>query len=110
MAIRELVGCFPGCDVCTCCRNTVEQQGGRLKVLEVENTGLKDQVKLMNESLSVITLEREELRTMNERSSAELRKALEVWLESHVVGPGIRQCFPSILNERNFRESRLGWH
>ncbi len=32
----------------------------------------------MNESLSVITLEREELRAMNEQSSAQLRKALEV--------------------------------
>ncbi len=33
----------------------------------------------MNESLSIISLEREGLRAMNEKSSADLRKALEVW-------------------------------
>ena len=32
----------------------------------------------MNKSLSAISLEREELRDMNQKSSAELRKALEV--------------------------------
>lgn len=56
---------------------TVDRQGSRLATLESENTSLREQVALMNESLSVITLEREGLRTMNEHSSAQLRKALE---------------------------------
>ena len=60
-------------------RNTLDRQGSRLKVLETENSSLKDQVTLMNESLSIISLEREGLRAMNEKSSADLRKALEVW-------------------------------
>jgi len=56
----------------------VDQQGSRLKVLERENVAMRDQVELMNTSLSAISLEREELRDMNQKSSAELRKALEV--------------------------------
>ena len=64
--------------VSVCYRSTVEQQGSRLKVLEKDNVGLRDQVDLMNKSLSTISLEREELRDMNQKSSAELRKALEV--------------------------------
>lgn len=54
-----------------------------MKTLEADNSSLRDQVVLMNESLSVINTEREELRTINEQSSAQLRKALEV---SHVTG------------------------
>ena len=62
----------------------MERQGSRLKTLETENTSLRDQVALMNESMSVITSEREELRSMNEKSSADLRKALEV--REHLCG------------------------
>ena len=56
----------------------MEKQGSRVKSLEGENASLREQVSLMTESLSVITQEREELRNMNEQSSAQLRKALEV--------------------------------
>ena len=56
----------------------MEQQGGRLKILESENRSLSDQVEMMNKSLSAISLDKEELRNMNEQSSAELKKALEV--------------------------------
>ncbi len=56
----------------------MDSQGSRLKVLETDNVSLRDQVDMMNKSLSAISLEREELRDMNEKSSADLRKALEV--------------------------------
>ena len=59
-------------------RVTVEQGSVRLKALEAENTSLHDQLEMMNTSLSAISRDREELRDMNDRSSAELRKALEV--------------------------------
>ena len=59
-------------------RTTVSKQASRLQVCESENSSLREQVALMNESLSVITLEREELRSMNQQNSAQLRKALEV--------------------------------
>ena len=65
--------------VCDVYRTTSSSQASRLKTLESENASLRDQVTLMNESLSVISKEREELRSMNEQSSTQLRKALEVY-------------------------------
>ena len=57
---------------------TVSGQTFRLKTLETESVSLCDQVSLMRESLSVLTQEREELWSMKEQSSTQLRKALEV--------------------------------
>ena len=63
----------------------MEKQGCRVRSVEGENASLREQVSLMTESLSVLTQEREELRSMNEQSSAQLRKALEVGVSHGVM-------------------------
>ena len=60
------------------CRSNVERLQGQLQTSESSNTQLKEKVETMEEELREANLEREGLRSLNERSSAELRKALEV--------------------------------
>ena len=60
------------------CRSNVERLQGQLQTSESSNTHLKEKVETMEEELREANLEREGLRSLNERSSAELRKALEV--------------------------------
>ena len=56
----------------------MERLQGQLQTSESSNTQLKEKVETMEEELREANLEREGLRSLNERSSAELRRALEV--------------------------------
>ena len=56
----------------------METLQGKLVLVEKENTEYRDKVKSFEDNLTELSLERDSLRTMNERSSADLRRALEV--------------------------------
>ena len=58
-------------------QSNVEQLQTRTKTLERDNSALTETVSSLQDQLAVLGQEREELRSMNEKSSAELRKALE---------------------------------
>ena len=60
------------------CRSNVERLQGQLQTSESSNSQLKERVDTMEEELREANLERDGLRSLNERSSAELRRALEV--------------------------------
>ena len=64
--------------LCFTCRSNVERLQGQLQTSESSNSHLKERVDTMEEELREATLERDGLRSLNERSSAELRRALEV--------------------------------
>ena len=55
----------------------VEQLQAKTKTVEKDNSALKDTVTSLQDQLTILSQDREELRSMNEKSSAELRKALE---------------------------------
>lgn len=57
----------------------------KLHTLETENSALRDTVGSLEEQMTTLGHEKEELRSMNERSSAELRKALEVGQSAVIV-------------------------
>ena len=59
-------------------RSNVERLQGQLQSSETSNTQLKEKMGTMEEELREANLEREGLRSLNERSSAELKRALEV--------------------------------
>ena len=65
-------------ELCFTCRSNVERLQGQLQTSESSNSHLKERVDTMEEELREATLERDGLRSLNERSSAELRRALEV--------------------------------
>ena len=56
----------------------MERLQGQLQTSESSNSQLKERVDTMEEELREANLERDGLRSLNERSSAELRRALEV--------------------------------
>ena len=56
----------------------MERLQSQLKTSESSNTQLKEKVDSMEEELREANLERDGLRSLNERSSVELRRALEV--------------------------------
>ena len=67
--------------VCIACRSNVERLQGQLQTSESSNSQLKERVDTMEEELREANLERDGLRSLNERSSAELRRALEVRMD-----------------------------
>ena len=56
----------------------MERLQTKLQSAETENKGLTEKVTTLELSLGSATSEREDLRTMNDKSSADLKKALEV--------------------------------
>lgn len=68
-------------------RSSVDRLQTKLQSVERENKELSQKVTSLQLSLGSATSQSEDLKTMNERSSSELKKALEVVSLTHLTCP-----------------------